>query len=173
MKFPRPTQPTSVVLSRSELLEKLVALVPPPNMHMTRYIGVLSSAHCWRSLIVLKPNIKKGFIAPPDGVGDPIRLSWSMLLKKTFKIDITRCALCGGRIKALACKAITVPEIISSLLRAMNLNHHPPPITPARYIRREFDFDQRCECDVDQRCPDEVDQRCEYEFDQRVAEDDL
>jgi hypothetical protein len=156
---------TSIVLSRSELLEKLTALIPPPNMHMTRHLGVLSSAHRWRSLIVLKPNIKKGFVAALDGVGDPVRLSWSILLKKTFKIDITRCVVCGGRIKALACKAITLPEIISSLLRAMGLNHHPPPITPARYTRREFDFDQRRDCDVDQRC--------DYEFDQRVAEDAL
>jgi hypothetical protein len=141
-------------------------------MHMTRYSGVLSSAHCWRPLIVQKPNIKKGFIAPPDGVGDPIRLSWSILLKKTYKIDITLSLVCGGRIRPLACKAITMPEIITSLLRAMGLKHHPPPIMPARYTRRGFDFDQRPEDDVVQPCPDEVDQRVEYEFNQRVPEND-
>jgi hypothetical protein len=143
LKSPWSDGTTSIILSPAELIEKLVALVPPPKMHMTRHVGVLSSANKWRSKIVLKPHVKKGFVAPVDGVGDPVRLSWSMLLKKVFQIDVTRCVVCGGRIYPYACKAVTVPEIITSILRAMGMKDHPPPIKPARYLVRQLDFDQR------------------------------
>ena len=66
-----------------------------------------------------------------------------MLLKKTFGIDINKCPACCAPIKARSRKAVTAPDLIESILRAMGINHHPPPIKPAKYRTDSFDFDQR------------------------------
>ena len=92
----------AIVLSRSEILEKLAALIPPPSTHLTRYWGVFSSHSRWRRQIVLRPNIKKGFCARADG-SDVEKMSWSKLLKRVFKLDLTRCQVCGAKLYPTNC----------------------------------------------------------------------
>jgi hypothetical protein len=86
------------VLSPQEMSEKLVALVPPPYVHLSRYFGVLSSHSRWRRQIVLRPDVKKGFVAVADSES-PQRMTWSRLLARVFKIDIMRCPACDARIQ--------------------------------------------------------------------------
>ncbi len=44
LKTPWANGTTSLVLSPTELIEKLAALVPPPRLNLVRYHGVLASA---------------------------------------------------------------------------------------------------------------------------------
>src|SRR5690606_34582363 len=80
LKTPWSDGTESVQLSQHEAIEKLVALIPPPYVHMTRYFGVLSSHSKWRRQIVLKPHVKKGFVATTSG--DVERMTWAKLLKR-------------------------------------------------------------------------------------------
>ena len=59
----------AILVTPSELIEKLIALIPPPYIHMSRYFGVLSSHSKWRGKIILKPHVKKGFVATGVGTG--------------------------------------------------------------------------------------------------------
>ena len=142
LKTPWSDGTSAILLSRGELIEKLVALVPPPYLHTSRYFGVLSPHSKWRRSIVLRPFVKKGFVATGDG--DKVkRMNWSRLLARTYKIDITVCLVCGGRVKPENCEAVLNPAIIPHVLLALGLRYHPPPIAPSRLGWDESDIDQR------------------------------
>ncbi len=82
------------MLSPQELVEKLVALIPPPYLHLSRYFGVLASHSKWRRRIVLHPEVKKGFFAA-FGSKEAVRMTWSRLLARVFRVDVSRCLGCG------------------------------------------------------------------------------
>ena len=58
LQFKRPWSDgtSGVVLSPSELLQRLAALVPPPGIHTVLYHGVLSTKAEWRSQVVPEPR---------------------------------------------------------------------------------------------------------------------
>ena len=118
-------------MSPSELIEKLVALIPPPFIHMSRYFGILSSHSKWRRQIILKPHVKKGFAA--TGVGlDTTRMSWSRLLQRVFKIEIDRCQRCEKKLGPESCEVVTSPILITAILRALGLAECAPARAPPR-----------------------------------------
>ena len=84
---------------------------------------------------------EKGFVVTPDGQGVD-KVTWSMLLKKVFKIDITRCPACGARIYPDGCEVIDSLQIVRAILAALGLKTHPPPIASARRALSEGEFDQ-------------------------------
>jgi hypothetical protein len=135
----------AVELSQMEFLEKLVALIPPPNSHLTRYHGALSSHSKIRPLIILKPGFTKGFVTELGATDEEmiVRLTWSRLMRKTFKRDVMVCPACGARIRSKNCIAVNEASSIQRILRYLGQNEHPPPIKPARRTIRELDFDQR------------------------------
>lgn len=49
----------AIVLSPSELLERLSAMVPPPRAHQILYTGVFSSHSRWRQQVVLDPSARE------------------------------------------------------------------------------------------------------------------
>ena len=123
------------------MIEKLVALVPPPYVHLSRYFGVLSSHSRWRRQIVLRPEVKKGFVA---GSARPQRMTWSRLLARVFKIDISRCRACSARMNPEDCEVVTEPALVSAILAALGLAMHPPARGPPHGSpEMNFDIDQR------------------------------
>jgi hypothetical protein len=141
LKTPWSDGTQAILLSPEELIEKVVALIPPPYVHLSRYFGILSSHNKWRRKIVLKPHVKKGFVATPDGQGVQ-KVTWSLLLKKVFKIDITRCPACGARIYPDGCEIVDSIPIARAILAALGLKTHPPPIAPGRHDPNDREFDQ-------------------------------
>lgn len=126
-----------VVLTGLELIEKLVALVPPPRAHQIIYFGVLSSHARLRPLVVPSRS------ALPQGDGDPpchpkrTRLDWAMLLKRVYAVDVLMCKRCGGTMKIIA--AITQVKVIQAILRSCGLPSAPPERRPAPpRVQEEF-----------------------------------
>lgn len=128
LKSPWRDGTTAIQLSHAEFFEKLAALVPPPYSHTSRYFGVLSSHSEWRSRIILKPGVKKGFVAVGDG--PPERMNWARLLKRTFKIDLTACPKCKQRIYPDHVQLIDTQPEIRMVLIMLKLPPDPPPIRP-------------------------------------------
>ena len=128
LKSPWRDGTEAIQLSHAEFFEKLAALVPPPYSHTNRYFGVLSSHSEWRSRIIIKPGIKKGFVAVGDG--SPERMNWGRLLKRTFKIDVTACPGCKRRIYPDHLEVIATQPEIRLVLLMLNLPPDPPPIRP-------------------------------------------
>ena len=137
----------SLLFTPSEFLERLVALIPAPKFHTTRYYGVLASRSPHRRYLPDKPtpliDVEHGANDGQDS-GPPLagsadkkqkprkrkRISWAQLLKRTFKIDVLKCDKCGGRMKLVG--VVFDQPTISTTLRALGLPVRAPPIAPAR-----------------------------------------
>ena len=115
VKVPRSTQPTHIVMSPLEFMQRLAALVPRPRLNLIRYHGVLApNAKLRPQIIPRTPDTL--YDASDDLEGAPphstrARMSWAQLLKRVFDIDIERCPHCGGTLKIIA--AILDPSVIS------------------------------------------------------------
>jgi hypothetical protein len=119
-------------------LERLVALIPAPKFHTTRYYGVLASRSPHRRYL---PDKRK-------------RISWAQLLKRTLKIDVLKCDKCGRRMKLVG--VVFDQPTITTTLRALGLPVRAPPIAPAR-SRQLLDCDNSNDwagADVDYGWPD-------------------
>ena len=127
---------TALKLTPIELMERLVALVPRPRVHLTRYHGVLGPHYKHRKQIVPKPPELK-VVGQEQDIIEPKQLElkkknipWARLLARVFNIDVETCIKCGGKMKIIA--AIEDPKVIRKILEHMGLDTKPPRLMPAR-----------------------------------------
>ena len=66
--------------------------------------------------------------------------SWSKMLEKVFKIDVSTCDSCGADMVAVC--SIMERESIIRYLKHINIDYDPPERSPPRLSQVEFDFDQ-------------------------------
>jgi len=167
-------------MERSELIDRLVPLVPPPRAHQVRYHGILAPCASLRSRVVpaREPDLEL-----PAASGDapkcdahsaasanppaqtrpddnrhredrpdtrPRRLRWAALLQRVFDIDALRCPRCGSTLRLIA--AIEDPAIARRILACIGLPARAPPVSPAASTDVSFAFDFPVEepWDVDQ-----------------------
>ena len=139
LKSPWRDGTESLLFTPSEFIEKLIALVPIPRFHLTRYYGVLASRSRHRRALPDMPHTKDAQVSPaslpPQGKGKrkkggKKRLTWAALLKRTFEIDVLTCHRCGGPM-TLIHVALSPVEIETTLI-ALGLSPRAPPIAPAR-----------------------------------------
>ena len=144
LKTPWADGTTHLVLSPPELIEKLAALVPPPRLNLIRYHGVLAPNAAERAALVPGPQAEADEAPCNDrhtgqGQTSSYRRSWATLLARVFRLDVTTCPDCGGRMKIIA--ALTDPSSIRRCLQAMRLPARAPPIAPARpHLQAQFDY---------------------------------
>ena len=127
---------THVLLSPLELIEKLAALVPLPNMHTTRYWGALAPNSKMRKEVIpgqTRAEIKKEkekSAEQEDPERKPNKGSWAKLLSKVFGLDISKCRECGGEMRVIA--SVVRVDVIKKILTHLGLSPQPPPVAPAR-----------------------------------------
>jgi len=119
---------TAIIYEPLELLERLVALVPPPGFHRTRYHGVLARASPYRDKVVPKTSSAKRDKKSKN-------YSWAELMKRAFDIDVLVCPRCSGKMKVLA--TIMERDAIRAILGARGLPVEPPPQPPAEPLPDE------------------------------------
>jgi len=131
------------------LLCRLAAAVPPPRMHVLKYNGVLAAAHKWRALVVPPLPVEdtedmtdsaKAHAHADAQTEDAERerpathrsqyRPWAELMKRTFKIDVEKCARCGARMKLHA--FVIAAASIERFLRHIGEPTEPPKLSPAR-----------------------------------------
>jgi hypothetical protein len=142
LKKPFSDGTTHIVFTPMELIEKLVALIPQPRMHMVRFHGLLAPNSRLRSKIIPKP--KEQNESNHDGAADPQqrqrKMSWAKLLKRTFNIDVLTCALCSGNCKIIS--AIQDKKAITKILCHLDLPTEPPQPHEARAPpQQRFNFE--------------------------------
>jgi len=123
-----------LVLSGAGLLRRLLALVPPRGLHLTRYHGVFAPNAGLRSRVALPrpappstselPGTSAPLAAGPRRQKRP-RLDWAALQKRTFGEDVYRCP-CGGRRAVLA--VVTNPATAQQVLANLGLLASRPPL---------------------------------------------
>jgi hypothetical protein len=121
----------ALVFTPTELIAKLLPLVPRPRKHVIRFHGLLAPAAGARSSIVPRPELPPTAPAKPKTpAGKVYRLPWADLLRRVFLVDALHCPLCHGRMRIVAAvmEAAAVERILS------HLGHEPraPSLTPAR-----------------------------------------
>jgi len=134
LKRPWRDGTTAFVYTPHELLERLVAIVPRPRAHLTRYFGVFAPAFAARAGIV--PSTEPA--APrqrPRTAEDaapkvPNRLPWAALIWRVFLRDVLECARCKGRMEIVA--ALTSKAAITRVLGHLGLLADAPGFHPAR-----------------------------------------
>jgi ATP-dependent helicase YprA (DUF1998 family) len=121
-------------MSPSELIAKLVALIPPPRLHLIRYAGILARNSKHRKLVVKDSVDIKNDPQHPANSNAPYskyRPPSMYLLKRVFNIDISTCPFCkNGRLKIIA--SIEDPETIRKILTHLGLPTQVPNPWPAR-----------------------------------------
>ena len=125
-----------------EFLEKLVALVPPPNQSWTRWNGVFASSSKLRSQIVLHPEKKKGMSFPSQDCNHQRKglknSNWAKNLARTFEIDVSECK-CGGTLYPIA--AVKDHMEAARYLEHVGLPHEPPQRAPPSLSLVSLNFD--------------------------------
>jgi len=125
----------AILLSGVEFVEKIVALIPQPRIHGTRFHGVLAPHSAHRKLVVPAPEPTKAQATAVCSANANVfrptrhpRLKWAQLLSRVFGMDVTKCQ-CGGKIKVVA--AIMDEDQIRRILEHMGLPSHVPKFLPA------------------------------------------
>jgi len=135
-----------LVLQPLELLRKLVALVPPPRVHLTRFHGVFAPNASARRRVVPEREENGCAAVPAEAATVPSqpphilrpvptdpprqRVPWAALLRRSFAIDVFQCPSCPGRMRVVA--YLDDPTVTSKILEHLGLPSQPPPIAPAR-----------------------------------------
>jgi hypothetical protein len=128
-----------LLFTKEEFLEKLTALIPPPRSHLVKWSGIFSPNSPVRPLIVLNPKIKKGFQFKGEDEKSKVKNpAWSKMLAKVFKIDVTLCDHCQGKLRLKA--AINDQESIIRYLKHQGIDCEPPARAPAKYKSKGLEF---------------------------------
>ena len=96
-----------------------------PKSHNVRYFGVLSSNSKHRDKLVPHNNSE---VAPIKRKNKSY-INWADLLKRTFKIDILKCEICGNNMQL-----VSVVEdffLIEATMTALGLDPKPPNVRSA------------------------------------------
>jgi hypothetical protein len=135
-----------LLFTPEEFIEKIVALIPPPRLHLVRWAGVFGSHSKFRRAITLKPDVKKGFQFRESKEDEEPQLknySWAKMLAKVFKIDVTQCDKCGGELRPMG--ALVDAREIERYLAHVGIDPLPPPRAPPRFDESAYEFTEFCE----------------------------
>ncbi len=108
-----------------ELVEKLASIVPPPWRNLVRYWGCFAPNAAIRPAIIPKVPLEETTRA----TSCPTYIPWSELLRRVFKVDITACNNCGGRLRFVSAifKYDTIIKILTHLGKNPNAAKTAPP----------------------------------------------
>jgi len=123
---------THLLFEPLELLEKLAALTPRPEINLVLYHGVLAPHARWRPDVVAYQRARSSRATDPNatttgaGAGaepaseKPRYWTWAALMRRAFDIDVLRCPHCAGRMRLIA--TIEDPAVIARILAHLGLS---------------------------------------------------
>jgi hypothetical protein len=165
LKTPYRDGTTHIFFNPIDFIGKLVALIPPPRLNLTRFYGVFAPNSNLRAQVTASQRGKNSpkLINQEDSQSDkPYHargMTWlagtAQRLKRVFNIDITDCENCQKHnVTIIAC--ITQPAIINKILSYLDKqgsaitgnNTRAPPVEALEQaaivddftIQRGFDF---------------------------------
>lgn len=128
----------TLVLTAPALLKRLLLLVPPRGLHLTRFHGVFAPNASLRSLVA-RPRADAETTPTLPGLRAPLsagprpekrsRLDWAALQQRTYGEDVFRCS-CGGRRRVVS--IVTHRRTAEEVLTNLGLLEPRPPLPPAQ-----------------------------------------
>jgi hypothetical protein len=122
LKTPYRDGTTYVIFEPLDFIARLAALVPKPQVNLTRFHGVFAPNSKHRASVTpakrgkgAKPGAKPKATAEQQE-SMPVQrrsaMTWAQRLKRVFGIDIETCPACGGAVRIIAC--IEDPPYVTS-----------------------------------------------------------
>ena len=126
LKTPWSDGTAALQLGRSELLQRIIALIPPPRKNESLYHGVFAPHHAWRREIVPEPpadttpeHLRIRLTKEPALGPQPVCLAWAALMWRIFQQDRVSCPHCG---KPMRVRTIVMPpatmRVVKGLVKA-------------------------------------------------------
>ena len=134
LKTPYRDGTTHVIFEPEDFIARLVALVPKPRAHLTRYHGVFAPGSPDRARIVpgTRAVAERGEAAAIDRHRG---MSRAQRLNRVFAIDIETCRQCGGELRVIA--SIEAPAIIERILEHLGGDAESvEPVHPSENTKR-------------------------------------
>ena len=127
-----------VVLTPLELIERLVALVPPPHKNQLRYHGVFAPNSKLRKAVVPQKIEQDSAEESRSPVGK--NKSYAVLMARVFEIDVLSCPRCSSRMKTIS--FITEHKVIRDILSSLKMPTAPPEAAQSSFVAEQelFDF---------------------------------
>jgi hypothetical protein len=138
LKTPWRDGTSKIVMSPFELLERLVAIIPPPRKNQIRYHGCFGSNAKIRNAIASQKKELNNAIDPSSK--KIARPGFARLMARIFDFDALECPRCQSKLQIIS--FITEPEAIRDILRALKMSTAPPTAkVPAYRIEYEYQGD--------------------------------
>ena len=137
---------SGVRLSPSEFIEKLCALIPPKSSPLVRYSGVFAGNFKARSSIILKPGSLKGKRPTSEEPKPEAKTgrrsvgagSWSRLLKRVFRVDVSRCPRCGSDLEIVS--VVMDGDGVARYLDHVGMGRDPPGIWGVKAASLSYEY---------------------------------
>jgi hypothetical protein len=124
LKTPWADGTTALHLSPLELVERLVALIPPSRKNEVLYHGVFAAHAAWRPRVVPRPqpdaatpHAHRRLARSPAPAPDPYWPAWASLLWRVFQIDPLLCPICG---QSLRLRTVVLPPATLDVLAGLH-----------------------------------------------------
>jgi len=110
---------THVIFEPLDFVSRLVALVPKPRVHLTRFHGVFAPNSKYRAKVTPARRGKREKSNSADEADQSMAekrasMTWAKRLKRVFSIEIETCSECGGDVRIIA--SIEDPAVIQQIL---------------------------------------------------------
>jgi hypothetical protein len=134
LKSPWRDGTNKILLTPFDLLERLVALIPPPRKNLIRYHGFFGPSAEIRGALV--PSTQSN---PNESLSIKVsRSGFAKLLFRVFEIDVLECPRCHSRMQTIS--FIRDPKAIKDILTSLKMTTAPPEaVLPNEY---SVDYEQ-------------------------------
>jgi len=123
LKTPWSDGTAALQLCRSELLQRIIALIPPPRKNESISHGVFASRHAWRREIVPVPpvdttpaHLRIRLTKEPALGPKPAWLAWAALMWRIFQQDRVSCPHCG---KPMRVRTVVMPPATMRVVKGL------------------------------------------------------
>jgi hypothetical protein len=127
-----------VILTPLELIERLVALVPPPRKNQLRYHGIFAPNSKLRKAVV-PPKAEPECVVTDAGERSRGKnKTYAQLMGRVFEIDVLACPRCNSRMKMIS--FITESKAIRDILASLKMATAPPEPAKATIVAEQESF---------------------------------